>query len=364
MIWEIIVTILLGILCWMFGLRIGRLMLRKGATANDLFAGKKRFVFLVLGLYLGLVLLALNLPQWQGLPLDWRVYGMQVSWTIIRVLLMGACGVGYAICWQTARHQIRYLVLVGVLGLICFTGVESYFLSPIHAQLANTLRPNGVYRQSGDSSCAPAALATLFLRWNMPAVTESVAAKYAGTSRLGTSMPQVLQAVQKLNMDGIELSPTWEQMRRINRPGILSVWQFNGGRRLSHAVALMAMTNDRAIIADPARGQYVGVDRAEFARMWRQEYLPVYRPQDDELPLSKAREYLRQLGYQTTNTIAAIQTFQRDLGVEATGKLDSQTTLLLTGKFIKDAPTLNEQQFVQDVVQRMNCADAPEKCPW
>jgi hypothetical protein len=177
-------------------------------------------------------------------------------------------------------------------------------------------------------------------------------------------MAQVLQAVQQLDMAGVELSPTWAQMRRINRPGVLAVWQFSGGRKLPHAVALMAMTDDRAIIADPARGQYVGVDRADFDRMWRKEYLPVYRPKDDELPLPKAREYLRQLGYDTTNTITAIQTFQRDLGVEPTGQLDPQTTLLLTGKFIQAAPTLDEQQFVRSVLARMNCADAPEKCLW
>ncbi|MBE9032158.1 peptidoglycan-binding protein [filamentous cyanobacterium LEGE 11480] len=364
MIWEIIVTILLGTLCWMLGLRIGRLMLRKGATANDLFAGNKVVVILVLALYLGLVALAVNLPQWQGLPLHWRVYGMQVSWTIIRVLLLGACGVGYAVCWKTARNQIGYLILVGALGLVCFTGVESYFLSPIHAQLSNTLRPNGVYRQSGNSSCAPAALATLFQRWHMPQVTESVAAKHAGTSRLGTSMPQVLQAVQELDMDGVELSPTWAQMRRINRPGILAVWQFAGGRKLPHAVALMAMTADSAVIADPARGKYIRVTRSEFDRMWRNEYLPIYRPEDDDLSPSKAREYLRKLGYETTSTIDAIRTFQTDLGMTATGKLDKQTILLLTGKFIKDAPTLDEQQFLQDVLARMNCADAPELCPW
>jgi predicted double-glycine peptidase len=364
MIWEIIATILVGTLSWTIGMRLGRLMLRKGATANDLFAGKKRFVFVVLALYLGLVVLAINLPQWQGLPLQWRVYGMQVSWTIIRVLLLGVCGVGYAICWKTARYQIGYLMIVGVLGLICFTGVESYFLSPIYGQLYNNLRPNGVYQQSGDSSCAPAALATLFQRWHMPQVTESLAAQYAGTSRMGTSMPQILQAVHKLNMDGVELAPTWEQMRRINRPGVLAVWQFADGRKLPHAVALMAMTNDRAVVADPASGKYVDLSRSEFDQTWRQEYLPVFRPADDEISIAQARKYLKSLGYQTDDTVVAIRSFQTDMGMQATGQLDSQTVLLLTGQFIKDAPTLDEKQFAQDVLRRMNCLDNPQACPW
>jgi hypothetical protein len=135
MVWEIIITLLLGTLCWMVGLRIGRAMLRRGATANDLFVGNKWIVTPVLVLYVGLVVLAVNLPQWQGLPLNWRVYGMQVSWTLIRVFLLGVCGVGYAICWKTARNQIGYLCIVAVLGLVCFVGVEGYFLAPIHGQL-------------------------------------------------------------------------------------------------------------------------------------------------------------------------------------------------------------------------------------
>jgi predicted double-glycine peptidase len=364
MVWEIIITLLLGTLCWMVGLRIGRAMLRRGATANDLFVGNKWIVTPVLVLYVGLVVLAVNLPQWQGLPLNWRVYGMQVSWTLIRVFLLGVCGVGYAICWKTARNQIGYLCIVAVLGLVCFVGVEGYFLAPIHGQLTNMLRPNGVYRQSGDSSCAPAALATLFQRWQRPDVTESTAAKHAGTSRMGTSMAQVLGAVHQLNMDGVELSPTWEQMSQINRPGILGVWQFSGTRKLPHAVALMAMTNDSAIVADPARGKYIALKRPDFEKMWRNEYLPVYRSADDELSITKAIDYLKRRGYQTGNAIAAIRAFQTDMGVKITGKLDRQTVLLLTGKFIQDAPTLAEQNFLQDVSKRMGCEGQPEACPW
>jgi predicted double-glycine peptidase len=364
MIWEIVITLLVGTLCWMVGLRVGRLMLKRGATANDLFVGNKWIVIPVLVMYFGLVVLAVNLPQWQGLPLNWRIYGMQVSWTLIRVFLLGVCGVGYAICWKTARHQISYLLIVAALGVSCFTGVESYFLAPIDGQLTNMLRPNGVYRQSGDSSCAPAALATLFQRWQRPDVTESIAAKYAGTSRMGTSMAQVLGAVHQLDMAGVELSPTWEQMREINRPGILGVWQFSGRRKLPHAVALMAMTNDSVIVADPARGKYIALKRPDFERMWRKEYLPVYRSTDDKLSITKAIDYLKKRGYQTGNAIAAIRAFQTDMGIVVTGKLDRQTVLLLTGKFIQDAPTLAEPNFLQDVSKRMGCVGNPDACPW
>jgi predicted double-glycine peptidase len=365
MIWEIIITLLLGILCWMLGRRLGDLMLRQGATANDLFSGNKWVVFPVIAGYLGLVALAINLPQWQGLPLNWRVYGLQGSWTIIRVLLIGACGVGYTVCWKTARNQIGAVILVGLIGLICFTGVESHFLKPIHSQLQNQLRPNGVFRQSGNSSCAPAALASLFQRWNRSDVTETIAAKHAGTSIMGTSMPQVLQAVQKLGMDGTELlESNWDELKRINRPGILAVWQIDrDGTKRPHAVALMAMTPTEAIVADPARGQYVGYKREQFDQLWRREYLPMYQSGDDAITFAKASDYLKQQGYRSSDTISAIKSFQTATGIKPTGKLDRRTSLALSGKFIQNAPTLDEQPFVQYVLNRMGCADRPDRCP-
>jgi hypothetical protein len=126
----------------------------------------------------------------------------------------------------------------------------------------------------------------------------------------------------------------------------------------------MAMTNDRAVVADPASGKYVDLSRSEFDQTWRQEYLPVFRPADDEISIAQARKYLKSLGYQTDDTVVAIRSFQTDMGMQATGQLDSQTVLLLTGQFIKDAPTLDEKQFAQDVLRRMNCLDNPQACPW
>jgi predicted double-glycine peptidase len=353
---ELLATVVFGFICWSIGMRLGRLMLRRGATANDLFKGNKLLVIVVLLLYVGLVSIAINLPQWQGLPVEWRLYGLQVSWTIIRVLLLGACGVGYVICRKTASNQVIYMFIVGLLGLVCFTGAEIFFVAPIYSQLSNNLKPNGIYRQTGDSSCAPAALATLLQRWQMTQATESEVARLAGTSRMGTSMPQVLKAARSLGFDGTELSPTWEQLRQINRPGILGVWQIVGLRKLPHAVALMAMSNDRAIIADPARGKYVQIDRQELAKIWRGEYLPIYRPGDDRMTVSTATEYLKKRGY------ANVRSFQEEMGLNPNGKLDAQTVLMLTGKLTK--PTLDETAFNREIMTKMQCLDNPQACPW
>ncbi|PSB14022.1 hypothetical protein C7B76_17680, partial [filamentous cyanobacterium CCP2] len=69
---EAIFTVLLGILAFRWGNRTGRFLLRKGATADNLFKGKTSVSLAFLGLYMALLLLALYVPQFQGLPLEWR----------------------------------------------------------------------------------------------------------------------------------------------------------------------------------------------------------------------------------------------------------------------------------------------------
>ncbi|MFB2917089.1 MULTISPECIES: cysteine peptidase family C39 domain-containing protein [Aerosakkonema] len=345
MVLEIIITLLLGSLLFRLGMGFGRVLLRNGATANDLFKGKSWLSLAFLGFYFALLILTLNVPQMQILPLEWRFYGMQVSWTLLRVILLGICGMAFTVSWYTARSQIIAVVLLAILGLGAFTSAEAYFLAPIYGSLQDNLQPNGVFKQTSTSSCAPAALATLLRRWGLD-TTESSVARLAGTSRMGTSMPQLILAAQALGMDGIELGPTWEQMQQINRPGVLAVWLFSGVRKLPHAVALLALSSDSATIADPARGKIFKLDRTLFAKVWRHQYVPIFRPQDIYLTPPQAADYLHRLGYlQTAQSFGdlkkAILSFQKAEGLKANGELDPQTVLLLSGAFLQGVPTLS-----------------------
>ncbi|WP_316432353.1 cysteine peptidase family C39 domain-containing protein [Leptolyngbya sp. NK1-12] len=347
MILGFVVTLLLGSLAIVWGMRWGRFLVRKGATANNLFIGRNIESIAFLGLYLGLLVLALHLPQLQILPLEWRVYGMRITWIIMRVLLLGFCGVAFVVSWKTARMQVIAVVLLGLIGLGSFTTAEAYFLAPIYSMLEDNLQPNGIFRQTSNSSCAPAALATILRRWQIDA-TESSIAKLAETSRLGTSMPQLIVAARALGMDGIELASTWEQMQRINRPGVLATWLYSDTGRGPHAVGIVAITDDTVTIADPAFGKLYQLDQAQFRHIWRNQYVPIFPPADLILAPEQAADYLHRLGYvqQKTNLstqelAAAIQQFQTAVGVAATGKLNPETVLLLRGAFLTEGPTLN-----------------------
>ncbi len=354
----------IGFLCFYFGTRLGRIMLRRGATANDLFKGKEWMAIVVIGFYIALLLVAVNLPQMQNFPLEWRFSGMRITWSIIRSLLCAALGMAIAISWRTAKVQIGMILLVGLLGLLAFGAAESHYLSPIYAQLHHNLRPNRVVRQTSSSSCAPSALATILQRWGITSATETAVAKAAGTSRMGTSMPQVLQAAKAFGLTGMELKPTWEQIEEINRPGVLAFWQITEtGQKLPHAVALMAIDARRAIVADPATGKYQAYTRDEFKLIWRDEYLPIYRASEVAFSSTTALGYLQKLGYFGSLT-EAIASFQDARDLNVTGTLDTQTALFLSGHFLKDVPTLNLKEFETATVTYMKCGDRPERCPW
>jgi predicted double-glycine peptidase/uncharacterized membrane protein (DUF485 family) len=345
---EAIATLFLGGLAFWWGMHLGQLLLRQGATANDMFRGKTSVSLLFLGLYMGLLMLALYVPQWQALPLDWRISGMRVTWTLIRVILLGFCGITFAVSWKTAKIQIVAIALLGILGITGFSAAEGYFLAPIYRDLDDNLQPNGIFEQTSTSSCAPSALATVLHLWGLKE-TESSIARWAGTSRLGTSMPQLVGALAKINMQGIELAPTWEQMQKINRPGVLATWLYSEGRRDPHAVALVGLNDTTAMIADPAFGKYFQVPRAQFDRIWRNEYLPVFRPQDVTLTAAETADYLRRLGY--LQSVAGggeplektIRQFQKDMGIPETGVVNPQTALMLTGSFLSGVPTLHQK---------------------
>lgn len=364
MLLEAIATLLLGTIAFLWGIRFGRVLLRKGATANDMFKGKTSVSLAFLGLYMGLLLVALNAPQWQSLPLEWRIYGMQVTWTIIRVTLFGFCGLAWVVSWKTARLQVIAVVLLGLLGLGGFTAAERYFLAPIYASLEDNLLPNGMFRQTSDSSCAPAALATLLRRWGIRA-TESGVARFAGTSRLGTSMPQLIKAAQAMGMDGLELSPTWAQMQQINRPGVLATWLFSEEGKAPHAVGLMALDNNVATIADPAFGKLFQVPKDEFKRIWRNQYVPIFRPTDTSLTPDQIADYLHRLGYLDSSAVlspeslsAAIWQFQQVVGMNATGEIDPETALLLSGSFLANVPTLNQITVIVPAPELRQTAEA------
>ncbi|MGK7889849.1 MAG: cysteine peptidase family C39 domain-containing protein [Leptolyngbyaceae cyanobacterium] len=349
------VNIVFGFVVMTSGIGLGWLLRQRGVTANNLFRGKAPLSLVGLGSCVCAVIVISHLPQLPFAPLAWKAAGIQMSWLLLRSLLLGVCGVAIAISWQVAQRQLFATVLICGVGFLTLLGIEQYLLTPIYPSLTHHVGPQGIVRQTSESSCAPAALATVLHQWQIN-TSEPEVAKLAGTSRAGTSMPQLISAAQELGMDGLTLQPTWDTIRQINRPGILSIWLRDGDRRLPHAVALLKMNQDTAVIADPAEGKAFMVDRSALEAVWRQEYIPIFRPQDIELSPPEAQRYLLALGYDFRDFASsplswmpyapkrwhrALRQFQADNpGLRQSGALDVATVLALTGAFAHQTPTL------------------------
>jgi len=348
MVISLVSTLLLGGLAFWWGMRLGHWFLRKGATARDFFQGRNWLSVAFLGLYIAMMLLVLYTPQWDWLPLEWRVYGMRVTWTAMRVMLLGVCGIGFVVTWYTLRRQVLAIALIGILGVGSFTTAENYLLAPIYSILEDNLLPNGVYQQTSTSSCAAAAMATVMRLWGIHA-PESKVAQLADTSRMGTTMPQLIVAARELGLEGVEVkNATWEQMQRINRPGVLASWLISrqGRRKSPHAIALLELNDTIATIADPAWGRVYRLSPEQLARIWRREYVPFFYPEDASLTPAQVQDYLERSGYLTsgsTDMITALKQFQADFAVRETGEVDTITALLLSGPFLENVPRLDRQ---------------------
>lgn len=347
---SILVDILISLSGLLIGLGWGMRFfgqIRKGKMR----AGPSLFLVLV-GFYVCLIVILLHAPHVRTFPLLWRMHGLNATWLIMRTLLLGACGVAIALSWRSARHQVVTIALVGAVGAGGFWGLEHYLMAPIYPSLNPLPSVRSVVQQTSESSCAPAALATVLKQWQIQ-TSEAEVAKLAQTSRMGTSMPHLIFAVQQLGLEGVDLKPSWETMRRINRPGILSIWVKDGDRRLPHAVALLSMNDESAIIADPASGEAFRLSRKELEKIWRHEYVPIFQAMDMALSKGQALNYLIQSNMMDAPAHQShlaqhnrpalrnlLHHFQEINRLRPSGQLDPSTVLALRGPFLEHGPTL------------------------
>ncbi|MFB2938118.1 peptidoglycan-binding domain-containing protein [Aerosakkonemataceae cyanobacterium BLCC-F154] len=87
------------------------------------------------------------------------------------------------------------------------------------------------------------------------------------------------------------------------------------------------------------------IDRPEFEKDWRKQYLPIFRPQDVSITAAQAVTYLQKLGDKIKDESElelAIERWQKNLGLQVTGKLDPPTVLTLRGSFLDGVPTLKK----------------------
>jgi ATP-binding cassette subfamily B protein len=118
-------------------------------------------------------------------------------------------------------------------------------------------------RQTGQSDCGAAALATVALHYRRPIALQQLR-DLAGTDRIGTNLRGLVQAAEALGFAAKGVKGTYEALPQVPFPAIAHVKTEEG---LGHFLVLYRIKKDTVVVADPARG-IQKLSRDEFCQRW------------------------------------------------------------------------------------------------
>ena len=124
-------------------------------------------------------------------------------------------------------------------------------------------RPYACVRQSDQSDCGAAALATIALHYRRPIGLQRLR-ELAGTDRVGTNLTGLLHAAEALGFAAKGVKGPYEALPQVPLPAIAHVKTDDG---LGHFVVLYRVRPGAVVVADPARG-IQQLSRDAFCRRW------------------------------------------------------------------------------------------------
>jgi HlyB family type I secretion system ABC transporter len=154
-------------------------------------------------------------------------------------------------------------------------------------------------RQTGQSDCGAAALATVALHYRRPVALQQLR-DLAGTDRRGTNLRGLLYAAEALGFTAKGVKGAYDALPRVPLPIIAHLKTDGRG----HFVVLYRVKDQAVVVADPARG-VEKLSREEFCRRWTGHLLVlVPEPQASPAafggaPVSPWRRFLGLLGVHT-----------------------------------------------------------------
>ena len=173
-------------------------------------------------------------------------------------------------------NKLTFLFLLSAVASPLYAG-ERFSVSSIQ-----TLKMNGIERQTLDYSCGAAALSILLTHYFEDSLSEEdILAdmiyrqskdELIETAREGFSLLHLKQSAQRLgyNVEGVRL--TLSQAKILRGPVIILL----RGSGLNHFVVLKGITEGRAFISDPSRGHY-RIPTFKLMEKWRGETLVLGR---------------------------------------------------------------------------------------
>src|SRR5262245_59023515 len=118
-------------------------------------------------------------------------------------------------------------------------------------------------RQSDQSDCGAAALATVALHYRMPIGLQRMR-ELAGTDRVGTNLQGMVEAAERLGFSAKGVKGRFEALGRVPLPAIAHLQTDEG---LGHFVVLHRVRRRGVVVADPARW-VERIPQDDFCRRW------------------------------------------------------------------------------------------------
>ncbi|MGE3726242.1 MAG: cysteine peptidase family C39 domain-containing protein [Candidatus Sericytochromatia bacterium] len=339
---DLWLTLLALALVFPLGWKYGQTLAKQGLNLDTAFQkGLRKWVFLFGFLAIcALIALVYKFPY---LLNPWLLgYLEPATWLAAKGGALFLAGMASPLGRASKRGEVLALYFLAGLSTLGIQGLQGYFLRPIAPHtLFERFSSDGAILQSTNVSCTAAALANALRLFEIEA-SEKEVARILGTRDSGTTQIQLLNGLSRFGLFGHYVSVLPEHLARMQRPALVSIDLFV----ITHSIlALGSDAKGNILIIDPVSGkgkltpeQFHKKLKEPMGVVLTDRPLPPIDRDSPTFLINQLQTILvREKHLKKRNLIwdqateKAIKDFQRHWRIPATGQVDAQTWLLLSG---------------------------------
>ena len=180
--------------------------------------------------------------------IDYSIMG--ILWTLKLFMVAFALTAITRLAWRTRHRYRRSLLVFTILVIAIVEGTTRYAQQPFLPELRDSV-VDGVVLQTGASTCAAAACATISRSLGR-SITETEMAETLHTSWAGTSPAQIVHGMRSLGFIAKKRDIPSRDLSEVVPPAVLLIdW---GPEPDGHAIVFEGGSSDQWLIADPRSG--------------------------------------------------------------------------------------------------------------
>jgi hypothetical protein len=339
---DLWLTSLAFLLIFPLGWQYGYQLARKGLNLDTAFEKGGRKWFFLIG-FLGICGLISLIYKFPHLLNPWILgYLEPAAWVAAKGGALFLAGMAYPLAKGGKKADLYALYGLALIATLGIQGLQGYFLRPIAQNtIFKRISTDGSILQSTNVTCTAAAFANALKLYGIQA-TEKEVARIFGTRDTGTSQIQLLNGIRHYGLFGHYVSVLPKHLARMNRPAMISI----DLHVITHSILAYAYDSlGNILIIDPVSGK--GKYTPEHFQKQLKEFsgvvltnapLPEVNLESPAFILNHLETILRNEGYldksiklNPSNFKKTIAAFQSKWQIPVTGRVDTQTWLLLTG---------------------------------